>query len=121
MHTFDQLYQPTTGVDAMLRPHLEKLHQCLAHTSADLPSLREAIIGVLEFLVSPRGRTDVNCRAVDSFLMLDGAWDANRLPQSFVDVLSDMSGALHDTVSAADIAANFESTPEQLLERARRL
>jgi hypothetical protein len=53
--------------------------------------------------------------------MQDEAWDADELPESFVEILSDMSGALHDTVSAPDIAANFESTPDQLLERARRL
>ncbi|MGD0743934.1 MAG: hypothetical protein ABSA45_02155 [Verrucomicrobiota bacterium] len=121
MHTFDQLYHPTPDVDEMLRPLLETLHHCLTRTSADLPSLKAAVIGVLEFLASPRGRTDANCRAVDFFLIRDGAWDADVLPQSYVDVLADMSGALHDTVFAPNIATNFESTPEQLLERARRL
>jgi hypothetical protein len=43
------------------------------------------------------------------------------LPEPFVDILADMGSALHDTVSAPLIAANFQSTPEQLLERARRL
>lgn len=33
------------------------------------------------------------------------------------DVLRDMAGALHDTVTAPAIASNFESTPEQLLAR----
>jgi hypothetical protein len=48
-------------------------------------------------------------------------WDADQLPEPFVDILNDMGSALHDTVSAPLIAANFQSTPEQLLERARRL
>ena len=76
---------------------------------------------MLEFLTTPRGRTDANCRTVDSFLMRDETWDDDRLPQVYVDFLADMAGALHDTITAPDIATNFKSTPEQLLERARRL
>ncbi|MDZ4856868.1 MAG: hypothetical protein SGJ26_18775 [Nitrospirota bacterium] len=53
--------------------------------------------------------------------MRDETWDDDRLPQVYVDILADMAGALHDTITALDIATNFESTPEQLLERARRL
>jgi len=121
MATFEQLYRPATDVDYALRPLLLRLHQGLQRIPAELPALRAAIIGVLDFLASPRRRTDANCRAVDSFLMHDEAWDGDRLPQAYVDVLADMAGALHDTITDPDIAANFESTPEQLLERARRL
>lgn len=121
MATFEQLYRPPADADAALRPLLERLHSSLVHTPVQLADVRAAIIGVTEFLSSPIGRTDANCRAVDFFLMQDEAWDAGLLPESYVDVLNDMSGALHDTVTAPDIAANFESTPEQLLERARRL
>jgi hypothetical protein len=121
MRTFEQLYRPASDVDQILGPLLERLHQSLILRPVDGPALRTAMIGLLEFLASPRGRTDANCRAVDSFLMQDQAWDSDQLPESFVEILADMSGALHDTVSAPDIAANFESTPEQLLERSRRL
>jgi len=48
-------------------------------------------------------------------------WNAERLPDAYVNILADMSGALHDTISAPEIAANFESTPEQLLARVRAL
>jgi hypothetical protein len=121
MSTFEQLYRPATDVDDALRPLLHGLYDELQRMPPQLPQLQAAIIAVLEFLASPRGRTDANCSAVDSFLMRDETWDGDRLPQPFVDVLADMAGALHDTISAPDIAANFESTPEQLLERARRL
>jgi hypothetical protein len=121
MTTFEQLYGPVSDTDDALRPLLLRLHEEFQRASLELPALRVAIIAVLEFLASPSGRTDANCRAVDSFLMHDEAWDGDRLPQPFVDVLVDMAGALHDTVTAPDIAANFESTPEQLLNRARRL
>ncbi|MCC6547948.1 hypothetical protein IT570_12350, partial [Candidatus Sumerlaeota bacterium] len=43
------------------------------------------------------------------------------LPESFGEILNDMGGALHDTVTAPEIAQNFESTPEQLLERVRKI
>jgi len=121
MQTFDQLYHPASDVDAALRPLLEYLHQCLQLRPIDLAVLRVAIVGVLDFLVSPKGRTNANCRAVDFFLMQDEVWNADELPDVFAVILSDMSGALHDTVFAPDIASNFESTPEQLLERAKRL
>src|SRR5262245_52664048 len=121
MTTFEQLYGPATDADDALRPLLLRLHEELQRTPAELSALRAAIIAVLEFLASPRGRTDANCRTVDSFLMRDETWDGDRFPQAYVDVLADMAGALHDTITAPDIAANFESTPEQLLERARRL
>jgi len=121
MTTFDQLYRPATDVDEALRPLLRRLHDELQRAPAELPALRAAIIAVLEFLASPAGRTDANCGAVDSFLMRDEVWDGDRLPQAYVDILADMAGALHDTITAPDIAANFESAPEQLLERARRL
>jgi hypothetical protein len=121
MKTFDQLYHSATDVDATLRPLVERLHQCLTLRPVDSQALKAAIVGVLEFLASAKGRTDANCRAVDYFLAQDEAWDADQLPEPFVDILADMSSALHDTVSAPLIAANFQSIPEQLLERARRL
>jgi hypothetical protein len=100
---------------------LQRLHDELQRAPATLNELKTAIIGVLKFLTTPQGRTDANCRTVDSFLMRDEAWNADRFPQSYVDILADMAGTLHDTITAPDIAANFESTPEQLLERAVRL
>jgi hypothetical protein len=121
MQTFDHLYHPAANVDAALRPLVERLHQCLTLRPIDSPALKAAIVGVLEFLASAKGRTDANCRAVDFFLAQDDAWDADQLPEPFVDILADMGSALHDTLSAPLIAANFQSTPEQLLERARRL
>jgi hypothetical protein len=119
MKTFEQFYRPAADVDGALRPLVERLHGCLTIRPVDSPALKAAMICVLAFLASPQGRTDANCRAVDYFFAQDEAWDADQLPEPFVDILADMSSALHDTVSAPLIAANFQSTPEQLLERAR--
>ncbi|MBM4020515.1 MAG: hypothetical protein FJ288_19720 [Planctomycetes bacterium] len=87
----------------------------------DRATLRASLEGLLRFLSSPEGRTDANCRAVDIFFCLpeehgwSGAWD--HLPPEFQDLLGDFGGALHDTVTAPEIAQNFDSTPEQLLDR----
>ena len=53
--------------------------------------------------------------------MYDELWVERNLPDPFHDIFADMSGALHDTISAPEIAENFDSTPEQLLKRARDL
>jgi hypothetical protein len=70
-------------------------------------------------LASPEGRSNANCSATDNFFLLREGWetDWDHLPGSFGDILGDMGAALHDTVEAPEIARNFESTPEQLLER----
>ena len=117
---FERLYQPQDESEA-LRPLLRGLYVELQRDPVHLLEIRNALIRLLEFLASPMGRTDANCRAVDSFFGRDAAWDDERLPDTYADILADMGGALHDTVSAPSIAANFESTPEQLLERARAL
>jgi hypothetical protein len=106
--------------DPALRPLLDTLHARLTASPLDLPAIKQAMIALLEFLSSPTGRTDANCRTVDSFFFFDDTWLSDRLPESYLDVIAHMD-ALHDTISAPDIAANFDSTPEQLLARARSL
>ena len=78
------------------------------------------MIALLEFLSSPAGRTDENCKAVDRFFFQDDEWLSDRLPEAYHDVIAHMD-ALHDTITAPDIAKNFDATPEQLLARARSL
>jgi hypothetical protein len=118
---FTALYQPPVGADDALRPLMQRLYEELQGEPLNLPEVRAALLGVLAFLKSPHGKTDANCCAVDFFLLKDDAWDADRLPEPFVDVLSDMCGALHDSLYAPHIAENFKSTPEQLFARATKL
>ena len=105
--------------DPELTPLVQALHTQLTADPLHLAELKDALVVLLTFLSSPRGRTDTNCSAVDQFFTVDDAWVSDRLPDSFADIMADISGALHDTVLAPHIAENFESTPEQLLERAR--
>jgi hypothetical protein len=118
---FEELYQRVSYADKALKPLLEELHRQLVIRPKNLAELKTSLISVLEFLASPQGRTDENCRAVDYFLMLDEEWDSEELPNEYAEILADMSGALHDTISAPNIAENFESTPEQLLAKANKL
>ncbi len=104
-----------------LVPLLRPLHDILAARPVDVASTRSAIIAVLEYLCSPSGRTDANCRAVDTFFMLDECWLNDNLPEAYHEIIADMGGQLHDTFEAPNIAENFASTPEQLLARARGL
>ena len=106
--------------DPALRPLVDTLHGRLTDTTLDLPAIKHAMTTLLEFLSSPAGRTDVNCKAVDSFFFHDDEWLSDRLPEAYQDVIAHID-ALHDTITAPHIAKNFDSTPEQLLARARKL
>ena len=107
--------------DQMTKERIQTLSALLATPQADLTKLKHELACLLEHLSSPTGRTDRNCRAVDSFFCFDDSWPKRKLPRDFHDLLADMGGALHNTVTYPEIARDCESTPEQLLERARRL
>lgn len=111
-------YGQRPGLSRELVPLARELYDSLLSTPIDLARIEAATWAVLSFLASPAGRTDANCRAVDYFLCL-GEFELPDLPNPLGDILADMAGALHDTVSSPDIAAICESTPEQLLARLR--
>jgi hypothetical protein len=108
------------SADPALRPLVDALHATLVAATLDLPAIKHAMIALLEFLSSATGRTDANCIAVDSFFSHDDEWLADRLPDAYHEVMAHMD-ALHDTITAPEVAENFDSTPEQLLARARSL
>ena len=106
--------------DPALQPLVETLNARLTGKPVDLPAIKSALIALLEFLTSAAGRTEANCRAVDGFFFHDDAWVDAQLPDAYHEVITHMD-ALHDTISAPHVAKNFDSTPEQLLARARSL
>jgi hypothetical protein len=65
------------------------------------------------------GRTDQNCNCVNWFFLLAEGIEGKDIPEPIRDIVEDMAGALHDTVSHPEVAENFYSLPEQLLERLR--
>jgi hypothetical protein len=110
-----------TEADSRARELVNAVQSILTQDVPDLMELKYSLINLLGYLSSPNGRTDENCNAINSFFMFDGLWADRNLPDHFHDIFADMSSALHDTVSAPEIAENFNSTPEQLLKRAKEL
>ena len=110
-----------TEADSRARELVNAVQSILAQDVPDLMELKNSLINLLEYLSSPNGRTHENCNAINSFFMFDDLWVDRNLPDHFHDIFADMSSALHDTVSAPEIAENFDSTPEQLLKRAKEL
>jgi hypothetical protein len=104
-------------VSPELAPMLRAVYGEVQQESPDLATLTLKLRRLLTFLASPRGRTNANCVAADLFFMHNDRWERgwDHLPEPYQDLLGDLGGALHDTVSAPDIAENFYSTPEQLL------
>lgn len=114
-----QSHDDSTSLHSMLLV----IDDVIRQRPTNLALLKDAMGLLFTFLSSPEGRTDANCRYADSFLMRgieDDAYWAH-LPEPFQAVLWDAGGQLHDTVTAPKVARNFESTPEQLLERTRGL
>jgi hypothetical protein len=100
-----------------------EVYERITEEPSDLAKLKTAMESLLTFLGSPAGRTDANCLTTDAFFCISDHWKRRweHLPDGFTLILDDIGGILHDTVSSPHIAMNFESTPEQLLERVRRL
>ena len=96
---------------------VEQVQSAVTADTVDLRRVVQALSSLLQHLCTPEGRTDGNCRFVDSFFNQHDEWANCKLPDVLHDIFADMSGALHDARSAPDIAQNFDSTPEQLLER----
>jgi hypothetical protein len=109
------------GADPHAQELVKAVQSILAEGAVDVGGLKQSLVALFEYLSSEDGRTDANCRAVDSFFMFDGLWVERNLPDAFHDIFADTAGALHDTVSAPEVAERFDSTPEQLLKRAREL
>jgi hypothetical protein len=111
-------------VSPEIAPLLYAAYGLIQEPSPNLAAVHRALKELLLFLSSKRGRTNANCSATDSFFLdIDDEWGDGRsqLPEPYQDLLGDIGGCLHDTVSAPDLAENFDSTPEQLLERLERL
>jgi hypothetical protein len=111
------------SVSDELKPLLETVYTEIVRKQANLDLLKDGLERLLLFLTTPPGRTDANCSAADLFFSLHHEWHGNwnHLPRGFSAILDDMAMQLHDAVSDPEIARNFSSLPEQLLERVRQL
>jgi hypothetical protein len=130
MNSFSSIYKEflkekysgiANQVSIELRTWFERLFEATVCETPDIVKVKRAIVGLLEHLSSTRGRTDANCVMADAFIGMVIEEQRAELPQEYSDILSSMCCELHDTVSSPEIAEMFDSTPEQLLERAKRL
>src|SRR5690349_14698519 len=92
----------TERVSPELAPLLRAVYAQVLRADTHLPSLSGALDALLTYLASPAGRTHANCVAADDFFMQNDRWerDWEHLPEAFQDLLGDLGGALHDTISA---------------------
>jgi hypothetical protein len=106
-----------------LQPLVKNIYETITSRPCDLKALKNGLEHLLEYLASKDGRTDENCKAIDQFFSIPDYWDRrwDDLPKKYREILDDIGGCLHDTVSAPRIAENFQSTPEQLLERIHKI
>src|SRR5688572_4489345 len=115
---FDALWKSSVRfrrVSRELEPLLRELHAAFS----DPVETRRALENLLTFLANA-GRTDANCETTHYFTTAtEPLW--TELPGDLRGILDDMSGTLHDSIHAEPIARTFEATPEQLLERVRRI
>jgi len=102
---------------------LERLRIECTRSQTSRTNILSAITNLLEWLNQPENNNDLNCKQVDNYIA--NKVIANRsyetLPSDIKNILFDMGGALNDTHTFPEIATNFESTPQQLLERLRNM
>lgn len=78
---------------------------------------------ILEWLNDPLNNTDDNCKKIDYFVAYEivPQKEFELIPDDLRGILFDLGATLSDTHTAPEVAENFESTPEQLLKRVRKL
>jgi hypothetical protein len=116
--SFEELWRLSARyrrVSRELEPLLRELHAAFP----DARATRETLERLLQFLAGA-GRTDANCTTTYYFATAtEPLWE--HLEGELRAILDDMSGTLQDSIHAANIARTFEATPEQLLERLRKV
>ena len=82
-----------------------------------------ALDTLLTWLTNPKNNNDNNCREIDYFVAYDivGTPQYEKLPADIQEIIFDIGSSLSDTFTAPKVANNFLSTPEQLLNRIRKL
>ena len=109
-------------VSPELRPLLEDAYQQINTTNPKLSAIKVSLENLFVYLTTPTGRTSANCHATDLFFTL-ADWNVNWKvhPEQLKEIIDDIGGALHDTITHPEVAQNFNSLPEQLLDRIHNL
>ena len=118
---WNKLFENNLTFKEKIPPTLKRIVGDVYLANTTQPVLVERIVdaveSLLEFLTTPEGRTDINCQATNLFFAVADGWNWDSMPDELVNIVSDIGMTLYGTVSNPEIAKNFESTPEQLLER----
>lgn len=109
-------------VSPELRPLIEDVYQQINKPDSNLSAIKVYLEKLFIYLTTSTGRTSANCYTTDLFFTLAN-WNVNWevYPERLKEIIDDIGGALHDTITHPEIAENFSSTPEQLLDRIRNL
>lgn len=123
---FDVLWKKASTfrrVSPRLKGLLKRIYEESLRRPSDTSAVKASLEDLMVLLVSAEGRTDANCTVTDYFFSAPESWEGkwDHLPDELQSILGDLGGALHDSVHAPAIARTFDSLPEQLLERLRRI
>lgn len=79
------------------------------------------LVILLSYLKYASGKDTQDFHRVGRYFLLKSNWkyDWNHTSPEMAEILDDIAGTLHDSVDSPEIAENFESTPDQLLNRLR--
>jgi hypothetical protein len=102
---------------------LNEFYDAMAMKPAEVKLIKEKLVNIFTFLTTTEGRTNNNLWLVDLFVSLMMDWEVKSfsdLPESLRNLIEEMMG-LHDTIKDPEVAKNFGTTPEQLLEKAQKL
>jgi len=101
---------------------LEQLKHVCSESNISEERIKSAIAAILLWLNDSDNNTDENCRRISIFIVTQVSNNVyERLPQDIQEVLFDMGAALYDTHTATQVAENFSSTPQQLLDRIKKM
>ena len=100
-----------------LRPLLDALEAETRRDPANVVLLRKRLIELLQYLVSPEGRTIANFHATYDRLEFTDEW--RRLPALEREILRALSGPTMQAVWQPDLPEARDFLPEQLLARLR--
>jgi hypothetical protein len=117
--SFEEVWKAAVRFRRASRELQDLLHAVYDSMSVE-HALQNALERLLEFLASDAGRTDANCTTTYNLITAtEDRW--RHVSEPLHAILDDMSGTLHESIYAPDIARTFEATPEQLLTRVQAL
>jgi|GEM_PF-2160226 len=102
---------------------LQSLASVLDGTDPDEKAVVSSLVNLVTYLCQPGGGTHQDCVTVNDFVLLEILCNPSRasalkqLPADVIGIIEDLGMCLHDTHTAPNVAAEFDSMPAQLRVR----